>query len=766
MSAAMSDIVSGFLRVISVFALASSALFLGACEGDQGPPGPQGPEGPEGPPGPPPTVNIADAAEINPAITDVTITSQPVVTFTLSDGGDNPIVGLPAGSIRFTIAKLTPGTDGNPSTWQSYVNTVEEANGIGPGTEDQIQATREVGSAGTLVDNGDGSYVYTFATDVANVTDPIPVSYDPTLTHSVGFEIRGFVPVDNPTYTFQPSDGATSGIFTRDIVKTATCNVCHNKLALHGNGRFETPYCVTCHNPGSTDAQSGNTVDMTVMIHKIHRGAQLPSVIAGGEYAIWGFADIKHDYSDVIFPQDIRNCMNCHNQNDPDTPDAIDWITMPSMQACGACHDDVNFMTGENHSDANIAVPDNASCTTCHSDTGFVGPVDESHAILVQGAAQAFQYNILSATDTGQGQNPIVTFCVTNPTQPVDPPPANPNACNTAATYDIANDAPFVQPGGASRVAIDLGWNTVDYTNIGSGSAVPGFRPGSAAQVVSLDPLGGNATDNMDGTFTMTSNVAVPINVSGSLVVAIEGHPAVDVNGDGVADRLPVTGATDFFGITDNPAVARRKVVDIANCNQCHQQLSLHGDNRTDNIDLCVSCHNADATDIRARNEAGVDASNSADGGDEVAVDFKRMIHRIHAGNVVVYGFGGSLHDYRDVEYPGILSDCTACHVGDTYYPVDAQVLATTYDTGDGTTASLADPTDDLNITANAAVCSSCHPSESAAAHMELNGAAFDAMQALDGTLTSASGRPVFETCDVCHNEGRIADVAVVHEFE
>jgi decaheme cytochrome c OmcA-like protein len=72
---------------------------------------------------------------------------------------------------------------------------------------------------GTLEDNGDGSYRYTFSFDIDSVTDPIAVSYEPTLTHRFTLEVRGFAPVINPIYDFRPSDGAQSGIFTREIVK-------------------------------------------------------------------------------------------------------------------------------------------------------------------------------------------------------------------------------------------------------------------------------------------------------------------------------------------------------------------------------------------------------------------------------------------------------------------------------------------------------------------------------------------------------------------
>jgi len=57
---------------------------------------------------------------------------------------------------------------------------------------------------------------------------------------------------------------------------------------------------------------TGNTVDMKVMVHKIHYGPNLPSVKAGKPYQIIGFGQSVADYSDVTFPQDIRNCTTCH----------------------------------------------------------------------------------------------------------------------------------------------------------------------------------------------------------------------------------------------------------------------------------------------------------------------------------------------------------------------------------------------------------------------------------------------------------------------
>jgi OmcA/MtrC family decaheme c-type cytochrome len=702
---------------------------------------------------------VSEVAELNARITGATIASPPVLQFTLTDERGVGVTGLQGSNLRATIAKLEDGTNGNSSAWQSYINRISEA-GEGPNTEDQLQGYRERGDAegAELIDNGDGTYQYTYATDVMNVTDPIEVTYDENLTHRVGLEFRGLgLRVINPTYTFRPSDGATVGIFSRQMINDDSCNACHNQIAFHGNGRFTNDYCVTCHNPGTGDPYSGNTVDHKVFIHKIHRGASLPAIVNGNlgdEYNLEGTTYAINvgpgETEGVIFPQDIRNCRNCHDETDESTPDAINWIAKPTIEACGSCHDDVNFATGENHFQSAPPVT-NAECQNCHGEGEFAS-ADKVHALLAQEEAKKFQYNVISATGTGPGEFPVVTFSITDPT-------------NEDAPYDIQNDAPFTQGAGASRIAIDIGWNTVDYTNDGSGSGNPGFRPGSPAQVVSLNPLFGGSTDNMDGTFTITSGVMVPMDQEGSLAVAVEGHPAVDVDNSGSADRLPVTGEVAYFGIDDDPAVARREVVSLDSCNNCHQQLSLHGNNRTDKIELCVTCHNADATDIRARTEFLEDPDNVgqpvADGKKEEVIDFKHMIHAIHAGQVAIYGFGGGLHDYRGVEFPGDLNNCANCHDGDSFYPVNQNfVLATTIDSG----ADLTVSTDDVNISPNASACYGCHRSDGAQSHMVLNGASFNATQAADGTITDNDTLgTVVESCEVCHDEGRSADVGVAH---
>lgn len=768
-------------RHFSIFATGMLVLSLASCSGDDGKRGPPGPPGPG-------VVSPTPTTALNMTITDVTIASPPVMHFRATNALGTGVAGIKPSELRFSIAKLVPGTDGNPSRWQNYINRV--FNGLVLGTRD---------GNGTLVDHGDGNYTYTFLTDIANVACPAPcqdadgnpldVSYDPSLTHRAVVQTRPPLQPFNAVYTFRPSDGATTGLFAREIVKTAKCNECHNKLSAHSDARMETQYCVVCHNPGSAVmGQTGNTtepstIDLQTMIHKIHRGEHLPSVLGpdgtlntgdDGDYALDN-EGVLFSFKTVVFPQDIRNCTKCHDGADSATPQGHNWKTQPSIAACGSCHDDVYFGASpakpyQTRAHPGGVVSNNAECTTCHAADRIAGSVEERHALPSLQVAESakFQFNILEICGTAvdanpvcaPGISPVVKFSVTDPT-------------NGNTPYDIKTDARIT--GGSLSLAI--GWNTVDSNNAGSNS-----NPGLPINVGLLGASAANAADNGDGTYTVDLATAtlspgvssvIPVSVTGSGRAALYGRTAVDVDENGSADRVRVKAAFKDFGITDTVPVPRRQVVDIAKCDKCHQQLSLHGESRTDEPGLCVMCHNPSATDINRRTAGAI---NVLDRKEEEAIDFKRLIHGIHSAaktdytgaaadgfrekGLVVYGFGNRAFDFSHVRFPGILNDCTTCHLPGTYelagnwqVPTQSGILGSTIDTG----ADLGIQTDDLNITPTAAVCSSCHDGTVAKSHMELNGALFSATQETIDTGAT------LEACAICHGPGRIADVKVMH---
>lgn len=706
-----------------------------------------------------PPVAYADAEQILPFITSASIPEdgRPVIEFQLTDALRTAIIDLQPQHIRLIISKLQTSPIGNLSgNWQSYINSIEQP-GVGPGQRARLQASTESGNDGELSNNRDGTYHYRFAASVLQIdttiaeqarSEGLDLGYEPQRTHRIAMQFSDSRQAANPLYDWVPASGATDFIFHYDVAATSNCNRCHDKLAVHGGGRVEMGYCVTCHNPGSGDANSGNTVDMRVMIHKLHRGAELPSVQAGGEYAIWGYRDSKHDYSGLRYPQDIRNCVNCHTGTGSDpgndllqlTAQGDNWNQHASRAACGSCHDDLDF---ESHYGGQ---QDDQNCMSCHGIGGAAGTIAASHRMPLQEARGQFQAEVLTVQNTAPGQFPQVSFRIFNPADD--------------SAYDILNDPAWTQGQGNSRLAIGLAWSTGDYSNTGNGR--------DDASSISVDALAG-AIANGDGSFRVSSSQAIPdgslppnVPAGGSGVAVIEGHPAMDIDGSGTVQQIPLRNSAGFFSIDEPNAIAvpRRQSVTLDKCLACHQTLVLHGNNRTDSIESCVSCHNPRNTDRGVREIASIPPS---DGKREESLDFKTMVHGIHAAAMrenplQIVGFRGSsthVYDAQQVHYPGRLSNCLACHNEGAYQvPLAPGVLATSVDTG----ADTSDPADDTVVTPIAAVCSSCHDGASSVAHMASTGNAnFATTQAaIDSGLVN-------EQCALCHGSGTTSDIDAVH---
>lgn len=210
-------------------------------------------------------------------------------------------------------------------------------------------------------------------------------------------------------------------------------------------------------------------------------------------------------------------------------------------------------------------------------------------------------------------------------------------------------------------------------------------------------------------------------------------------------------------------------------------RLSLHGGNRNENLKLCVMCHTPNQTDVPYRYLTSGTAADLRIGGPEVALDFKSMVHSIHAGAVrrnplVIIGFNSSVNDFSDVRFPGELSNCTRCHVdangkGSFELPLNAAVLGTTVKTQSVYQVPLSTPTvpsnriidvnpfNDTKVSPTAATCSGCHDSAEVRSHMTRTGGASFA------TTQQAIGKTVVERCASCHGPGKSEDVRRAHEI-
>jgi OmcA/MtrC family decaheme c-type cytochrome len=821
-----------------VFGFSVVLLVVTACGGGGG--GSSGGGGGQGASTAPPGTS-STASELNFTVDSVTIASPPVVRFTVTDEDGLGFPGLTDDDLRFNIAKLMPGI---PTRWQDYI--VRATGGANQGSQERHRSGYPWG---TLANHGDGTYTYTFATDITKAPCPAPctdaegnaldLSYNKALTHRVSIQQgNSNLPLANAVYDFVPAGVPGPD---REIVKTADCNVCHDKIIAHGT-RFEIKLCVTCHNPGSWVKNADGTtttVDFKVMIHKIHRGGNLPSVEGGGSYAVG-----SQDFSDIVFPQDIRNCTKCHDGDDPETPQGNNWQDFPSIEACGSCHDDIDFSQGIAGGHKGGVVTGNGECTVCHKEGGYAGSVAKSHTIPGKAERAFFRFNILTICGQpvsqnprcAEGASPTVTFSVEDPSG---------GGHEYGSFYNImpasTTDPEFAAAtaGSTPRMRMDFAWKGVgenDYTNDANPGDAFGDRPAEALGVDLLNSPGVSYQGNgvylysaADDSSPWTIPVLTPPHAAiGTIAVAMEGRGAAY----SVADcgkptpanltgcytvRVPVKSPVAYAAVNDTTPQPRRQVVDAtARCDRCHDVLSLHGGSRNDNGQLCVFCHNPNMTDVKQRPK-GVnglpDASQTLDDKTEESVDFKRLIHGIHAASnknfngtdahgfrdhgMVVYGYQGGVNDYSDVRFPGVLSRCGSCHLEagdlngaatyDTYvledhsadgganwelpavngirgstvhsYP-SADPKAVDFINGTTFDDALLNQADDYKYSPIASVCSSCHDGNFATSHMRDQG---DAIFGGPGSQQAVQENHI-EICALCHGPDQYADVKKEHE--
>ncbi|MBM3810332.1 MAG: OmcA/MtrC family decaheme c-type cytochrome [Acidimicrobiia bacterium] len=528
-------------------------------------------------------------------------------------------------------------------------------------------ATQAAGeNNGTFQQVGDGEYVYTFRARA-------PANVDRTATHSIGayasrnlseFDLgTGY---DDDVFNFVPNGAAVR--VTRDVIKTASCNNCHDPLAIHGGSRRSMELCVMCHTPQTSDPDTGNTVDMRVMTHKIHMGRDLPSVQAGGKYQIIGFQQSVHDYSKVVFPAapDTRNCTVCHETGKGAAQEDA-WLK-PTRAACGSCHDNVNFATGQRH--ANLPQISDNQCGTCHQPQGEL-----EFDVSIRGAhtdprfsrdLPGVVFELNEVRNTNPGQRPVVTFTLKD------------KRGNALTASDM------------SRLALVLAGPASDYRTFVSENAL-------------------TATAAAGGRHTYTFTAPVPADAKGTWTIGMEGYRNLTLLAGTVREQT-VRDAGDnkvmHFSTDGSPLAVRRRAVSIDKCNACHFDLSLHGGNRNE-VEQCVMCHNPTMTDAARRPANQMPAE---------AIDFKTMIHRIHSGAeqgrpYIIYGFGNTPHDYSNVHYPGDRRNCLGCHIN------NAEQLPVRPGLGEVT-----DPRGPLNPAGpTTAACTGCHTTIAAASHALAN---------------------------------------------
>ena len=627
--------------------------------------------------------------------------------------------GLPLDAAGVT----TPGTIGVSFVAAALPNGVSDYNTYttrsASGT--MLVCTQQPGadSGGMITNLSPGQYQYVFHTKA-------PSGYDATATHTLGIYGSRNLTVYNlgtnyasATYDFVPNGSKLTHI--NDIIKTTSCNNCHDQLSAHGGSRRGLDMCVLCHNSQNFDPNTGASLDAKVFFHRLHMGASLPSVVAGTPYIPAKNAFGTFDYSKVVFPADPgdpRRCEACHSQTTGATH-ATAYLTNPTRSACGSCHDDVNFATGVNHP-GGPQFDDNL-CATCHIPQGeidFDASIKGAHtAPTASSLLTGLAVSIIKVTNGTAGTQPTVAFTVLDGS-------GKPLALSTLGSISFTMAGPTVDYG---------------YTGFGSDVTTPGYVTESAAK----------ATCDASGNCLYTFTHFVPSTATGSYAIGVEARRTEIVLPGTTSQQSIQYGAPNkvvYFSTDGSTVAPRRAVVALANCNQCHVSLQVHGTLRN-NTEYCVLCHNPSNTDTRTRPAAVAAADRLLP---PQGINFSLLVHRIHDGvnmaassrTYIVVGFGGSHNDFSNTLFPALapngtatdLANCSMCHVNasEQNLPLGKNPVV--------------DPQGPINpVQAIASACSGCHVDLPSASHFLAN--------------TTALG----ESCTVCHSSGAAFSVGQVH---
>jgi OmcA/MtrC family decaheme c-type cytochrome len=229
-----------------------------------------------------------------------------------------------------------------------------------------------------------------------------------------------------------------------------------------------------------------------------------------------------------------------------------------------------------------------------------------------------------------------------------------------------------------------------------------------------------------------------------NLMVQMDGHPKALPPGKSDWATESVNAAAGMAILYTGTAKARGLVTQ-AKCENCHNQLSLHGANRNGNPEACTVCHNS---------SGGYGPNDEVGGANLGPIAMGAFVHGIHAGANPTIG---------EVTYPQRLANCEACHVAGTYYAARPTAVAIST----ASTSTQAPPVgvnplfylpDDTWTTATSGTCGACHSDTTARAHMTQNGGQFD----VQGGKTQVPSATT-EACTVCHGPGRVVDTVQVH---
>jgi len=693
----LSQLKKGNAKILFCTILILGALLLIGCGED----GKDGSPGPAGPPGEPSTAieaaavepetcsichgagGVGDIAVAHPdptgetvIISAITLTNTagvdggiPVVSFHLATAGGTPIADLDAGldvdKFQFMMADLVPeGTDtqGGWGTWDS------------PYWERWTYERSDTSSTdypqGILTNDGGGDYTYTFATEFGSASALADApDYDPTHPQRLYMRFDSRPDYPNISVGFLDFNVPAVGGFATELdldpqhqyVTGNACKQCHGpnfERAAHADDYRDTRACVICHSPLGFDNLQTDPVEQnrgqfmldtdayaSVFFHKIHSAIDIPHWTDLGRINGLG-------YSAVTYPQDIKDCVVCHTDSGIDLGDQADqidnWKTHPTAEICGSCHDDVNFVTGDNHGGG--AWQNNEACALCHlpSGSGIGESISAAHDTTPTGRnVPEFDVTLtitppVNGTYYGVNEAPqvLVTLADHADGLPVDPAlyrmPKD-LAGTTGGGLSIARlsvygprakAVPVLTTGTITDTTFDnsLGHVPRQYADLFVGGIDPRVTTDSSGFSYQLFPI---PNDMVPGTYMVRVRIADYGRLrTDDYVIESVAFTTIQIGTDVKEDKVAGDDCTNCHGTETVPFHVETHAVAF-------------------NTDECLACH---------------------DQSGNFAIPIANRVHAIHSANPEgdIYNINtGSVADSRDwfhITYPQKIDSCVTCH--------------------------------------------------------------------------------------------------------
>ncbi|WP_350432880.1 OmcA/MtrC family decaheme c-type cytochrome [Shewanella sp. H8] len=661
--------------------------------------------------------------------------------------------------------------------WTSYINNLVEPgdvadNDLKTGWDEnkgsQWQAGIETDCGVECITSiGNGVYRYTFKQTLESYSaiDAIDTHYAPELVHRIYLELLPYAEASastmlvNTTFDFDPLTGVEADPADSRVLvsQEQSCNRCHttdltsdNSILMHGGKRFDYEGCVMCHTSYSGDPETGASIGMATLVHKIHKS----------DYVIVGYHGAVHDYSGVTYPGDMHQCQQCHIE---DVVPQADFYQYPGQETCLSCHEEYapenwdGTAVGLFHDRDAFPQAWDMSCSGCHPDAN--NPLGSAlfhnaTAKINETVAAKYQFALTSSVlDSDAGTlTAELTFDSLSLSPDSDP------SFESLWLVAVGNENQVNMPANNGQRLV---WNLID----GDDNVSLVRADNKITAVISN-------INTADFGLTTTGSLYAKAFVCGDketgIVTSCESDTAtsVEVSADSaIALTANVTKYTELVSeqkcvachdnqFQDRINTAHSMLVAPANgadCGSCHAPQIATG--LADGS--CKSCHSnnmvkfMNATVMHTPGEASIKASRTL----ENSLSYRELVHSLHANTRTTQDTIDG--DREMMTYPGDASNCRACHDEGQLTLENLAYESSVIVARKG--ATLAGETAEYSPTVS--VCATCHSNiDQWAGHARAFGGVYQA-----DASSGAIYQPGNESCILCHAEGKSEGVDVMH---